>query len=680
MEYEIEKKNFDIKIILRLSKYIKPFILQFILAFILLLSLTGLQLIKPLIIGNAIDNFINGYKKNYVVFDIPIKDSLFLNGKYIKYVKNYNFYNNFAKLVYLENSYFIFINLKEKDLDFLNSYDFSKLKIKNSINVNGFNGIKLTKEQLRILRKNDIQGIIFLSFIFIFVIILSFLSHLFQNFILELTSQKILFNIRNEIFEKIINLPMKFYDNTQVGKLVTRVTNDTETLNEMFTTVIIEILRNVVLIIAIVIIMFRLNLTLSLLSLSVLPFVVITTIIFRKVARNNYRSLRKAIADINTFLSEHLFAMKIIQLYNLINIKFNKFLKLSENLKKIYYREINIFAIFRPLMFLFSILSTCIVLYIGGVKVLNLSISFGLFFVFIYYIDRLYEPIQDLSEQFNVLQSAMASSEKIFEILDEKSEIIEIDNPVVITGFNNSIVFKNVYFAYKDDEWVLKNINFEVKKGEKIAFVGATGSGKTTIINLLLRFYDIQKGDIFIDGINIKDIKIESLRNLFGIVLQDVFIFNQTVKENILLNNSLPYEKLVEKCRYVHADIFIEKLEKKYDTILSENGKNLSFGERQLLSFARAIVKEPEILVLDEATSNIDTETEKYIQDALIKMIENKTSIVIAHRLSTIKHCDKIIVLSKGEIKEIGTHEELMKKKGIYYNLYKLNFMPEGKN
>ncbi|HOJ63166.1 MAG TPA: ABC transporter ATP-binding protein [Spirochaetota bacterium] len=680
MEYEIEKKNFDIKIILRLSKYIKPFILQFILAFILLLSLTGLQLIKPLIIGNAIDNFINGYKKNYVVFDIPIKDSLFLNGKYIKYVKNYNFYNNFAKLVYLENSYFIFINLKEKDLDFLNSYDFSKLKIKNSINVNGFNGIKLTKEQLRILRKNDIQGIIFLSFIFIFVIILSFLSHLFQNFILELTSQKILFNIRNEIFEKIINLPMKFYDNTQVGKLVTRVTNDTETLNEMFTTVIIEILRNVVLIIAIVIIMFRLNLTLSLLSLSVLPFVVITTIIFRKVARNNYRSLRKAIADINTFLSEHLFAMKIIQLYNLINIKFNKFLKLSENLKKIYYREINIFAIFRPLMFLFSILSTCIVLYIGGVKVLNLSISFGLFFVFIYYIDRLYEPIQDLSEQFNVLQSAMASSEKIFEILDEKNEIIEIDNPVVITSFNNSIVFKNVYFAYKDDEWVLKNINFEVKKGEKIAFVGATGSGKTTIINLLLRFYDIQKGDIFIDGINIKDIKIESLRNLFGIVLQDVFIFNQTVKENILLNNSLPYEKLVEKCRYVHADIFIEKLEKKYDTILSENGKNLSFGERQLLSFARAIVKEPEILVLDEATSNIDTETEKYIQDALIKMIENKTSIVIAHRLSTIKHCDKIIVLSKGEIKEIGTHEELMKKKGIYYNLYKLNFMPEGKN
>jgi len=680
MEYEIEKKNFDIKIILRLSKYIKPFILQFILAFILLLSLTGLQIIKPLIIGNAIDNFINGYKKNYVVFDIPIKDSLFLNGKYIKYVKNYNFYNNFAKLVYLENSYFIFINLKEKDLDFLNSYDFSKLKIKNSINVNGFNGIKLTKEQLRILRKNDIQGIIFLSFIFIFVIILSFLSHLFQNFILELTSQKILFNIRNEIFEKIINLPMKFYDNTQVGKLVTRVTNDTETLNEMFTTVIIEILRNVVLIIAIVIIMFRLNLTLSLLSLSVLPFVVITTIIFRKVARNNYRSLRKAIADINTFLSEHLFAMKIIQLYNLINIKFNKFLKLSENLKKIYYREINIFAIFRPLMFLFSILSTCIVLYIGGVKVLNLSISFGLFFVFIYYIDRLYEPIQDLSEQFNVLQSAMASSEKIFEILDEKNEIIEIDNPVVITSFNNSIVFKNVYFAYKDDEWVLKNINFEVKKGEKIAFVGATGSGKTTIINLLLRFYDIQKGDIFIDGINIKDIKIESLRNLFGIVLQDVFIFNQTVKENILLNNSLPYEKLVEKCRYVHADIFIEKLEKKYDTILSENGKNLSFGERQLLSFARAIVKEPEILVLDEATSNIDTETEKYIQDALIKMIENKTSIVIAHRLSTIKHCDKIIVLSKGEIKEIGTHEELMKKKGIYYNLYKLNFMPEGKN
>lgn len=672
MEYELDKKNFDIKIILRLIKYIKPFTLNFIIAFIFLITLTCLQIIRPLIIGEAIDNCINSNKKIYVIFEEPIKDGVLINGKYIKKVKNYWVYNKFAKIININNSHFILMDLKEDDIKTIENFDFFKK------NIDSFNKIKLSKNQIKELKIDDIRGLTFLSFLFFIVIILSFLFHFIETFILELTSQKILFNIRNEIFTKLINLSLKFYDNTQIGKLVTRVTNDTEALNEMFTTVVVEIFKNIVLIIAIIIIMFKLNPLLSLLSLSTLPFVVISTIIFRKLARDNYRNLRKAISDINTFLSEHLYAMKIIQIYNLLTIKLKNFIKLSKNLKNIYYKEINIFAIFRPLMFLFSILSTCIVLYFGGIKVLNLSISFGLFFVFIYYIDKLYEPIQDISEQFNVLQSAISSAEKIFEILDEKSDIVEKENSIVINNFKDKIVFKNVHFAYKNEDFVLKNINFEIKKGEKVAIVGSTGSGKTTIINLLLRFYDIQKGDIFIDGINIKDIHIESLRKIFGIVLQDVFLFNTTIKENILLNNtSISEKELIEKCKYVNATIFIERLNDKYNTIISENGKNLSYGERQLLSFARAIVNNPEILILDEATSNIDTETEKYIQDALLKMIENKTSIIIAHRLSTIKHCDKIIVLSKGEIKEIGNHTELLKKRGIYYNLYKLNFYNE---
>lgn len=673
MNIKFLNKSFDIKLILKLTKYIKPFILFFIISFILLLILTFLQLIKPLIIGKVIDEFINGYKKTYVVFEQEIKDSLVINNKYIRYIKNSWVYDKFAKIIYINGIYYLFIDLDEKDLQFISDYDFSNIKkIENKILINNFIGIRLNKEQLKILRKKDIEQILFYSIIFFLIIIFSFLFHFIQSFLLEISAQHILFNIRNDIFKKIINLTMKFFDNTQIGKLVTRVTNDTETLNEMFTTIISEIVRNFILIIAILIMMFKLNFILSLFSLSIFPLVGITTFIFRKLARNNYRNLRKAISDINTFLSENLYSMKLIQLYNLMYIKLKNFIKLSKNLKKIYYNEINLFALFRPLMFLFSMISICIIIYFSGIKVLNLSISFGIFFVFIYYIEKLYEPIQELSEQFNVLQAAMASLEKIFEILDEKDDLIQEGNSLIINKFKDSIIFKNVWFSYKKGEVVLKNFNLEIKKGEKIAFVAPTGGGKSTIINLLLRFYDVQRGEILIDGINIKEIQIESLRKLFGVGLQDIFIFNKSVKENILLNKSISNEELIEKCKYVNADIFIEKLENKYETILSENGKNLSFGERQLLSFARAIIGSPQIIILDEATSNIDTNTEKYIQDALLKIIQNKTAIVIAHRLSTIKNCDKIIVLSKGEIKEIGNHNELMKKKGIYYHLYNL--------
>ena len=413
----------------------------------------------------------------------------------------------------------------------------------------------------------------------------------------------------------------------------------------------------------------------GIISFSILPVVLLTTILFRNIARKNYRKIRRVISSVNVFLSENISGMKILHIFNLQKKKYKEFEKISNELKKSYIKEIALFGVFRPLMYIFYSLSLTLIIYFGGVGVIRGTISFGLLFVFIYYIRLLFDPIQELAEQFNILQSAMASSEKIFEILDTKNEIKIADNPIKLDNLKGEIVFKNVWFAYNDDDWILKDISFKISSGESVAFVGATGSGKTTIINLLCRYYDIQKGEILLDGINIKNIDISSLRKNIGQVMQDVFLFTGTIRDNIRLNDESITDSDIKKAvEFVNARYFIENLNNKYDTYVSERGQTFSTGERQLLSFARAISYKPNLLVLDEATSNIDTETEKLIQDALIKMVSGKTSIIIAHRLSTIQHCNKIIVIHKGTIKEVGNHQQLLQKKGIYYNLYKLNY------
>jgi ATP-binding cassette subfamily B protein len=384
---------------------------------------------------------------------------------------------------------------------------------------------------------------------------------------------------------------------------------------------------------------------------------------------------------VNAFLAEHLSGMKIIQIFNKEDIKFSQFDERNTKLKRSYYKQITIFGIFRPTMYLLYMVAVVIVFYFGGMGVLEGTFTFAVLFIFYQYIGRFFDPIQQLAEQFNVLQSAFASGERIFDVLDSKPKVINKTKPIVLDEIRGEIEFKNVWFQYLEDEWILKDVSFKVKARESVAFVGATGAGKTTILSLITRYYDIQKGQILIDGYDIKELDLQSLRTHIGQMLQEVFMFSGTIKTNIKLkNDAITDEEMIEACKYVNADYFIDKLENGYDEVVRERGNNYSSGQRQLLSFARTIVHKPSIMILDEATANIDTETEQLIQDSLNKMMSIGTMLIVAHRLSTIQHVDKIIVLSKGEIIEQGNHQELLKQRGHYFNLYKIQYQDQLKD
>jgi len=388
-----------------------------------------------------------------------------------------------------------------------------------------------------------------------------------------------------------------------------------------------------------------------------------------------HRIIRGKISALNAFISEHVSGMKIVQIFAVENEIYDNFKHENEELKKEHIKQLFTFSIYNPTNFLMNITAMSILLWFGGQMVFDGIISIGTIVVFQRYISKFFEPIQELAEQLNIIQSAAAASERIFGLLDEKPEITDDDNAVEIEGFKGSIEFRNVWFAYKEDEWILKNVSFKVNPGESVAFVGATGAGKTTIQNLICRYFDIQKGDIFIDGMNIRDIKVSSLRKNIGQMLQDVFLFSGDVKSNIRLQNeAITDEEIIEASKYVNADNFISRLDNKYDEHVIENGAAFSAGQRQLVSFARTLAFKPDILILDEATANIDTETEILIQDALKKIMKGRTTLIVAHRLSTIQNSSKIIVMHKGEIREEGTHQELLTKKGIYYKLYKLQY------
>jgi ATP-binding cassette subfamily B protein len=499
-----------------------------------------------------------------------------------------------------------------------------------------------------------------------------------QTIMLNTIGQGVIYNIREEIFTYLEYHDIAFLNSRPTGSIVTRVTNDTNTLNEMYTSVIISVFKNVMMIVGILVAMFLINAQLTLYVLIVLPFIIIFSFLFRILSRRAYREVRSNLSKVNAFLAEHLSGMKIIQIFNKEAIKFKQFDERNAKLKKSYYRQITIFGIYRPTMYLLYMIATIIVFYFGSEAVLVGTIKIGVLIAFYQYIGRFFEPIQQLAEQFNILQSAFASSERIFGILDVEPTVVDSDNAIEIKDMEGTIEFKNVWFAYIKDEWILKDVSFKVSAKESVAFVGATGAGKTTILALITRNYDIQKGQILIDGIDIKDITKDSLRKHIGQMLQDVFMFSGTIKSNIKLrNDEISDEKMIEACNYVNANYFINKLDGKYDEIVRERGNNFSSGQRQLLSFARTIAHDPKIMILDEATSNIDTETEQLIQDSLYKMMNIGTMLVVAHRLSTIQHVDKIIVLSKGEIIEQGNHQELLRNKNHYYNLYRLQYQDQ---
>ena len=513
------------------------------------------------------------------------------------------------------------------------------------------------------------------------ILVVSLVSMYLQTMILQKVGQQILSDLRLSVFTHIESLSHEQLNNIPVGKLVTRVTNDTNGISMMFTNVLVTMVKNVMVIFGVFGAMLTVNLALALVVSCFVPFVVLFTVIFRKFSRKAHQNVTDARTELNTFLSENLSGIKITQIFNRENEKMQAFMERSRALQKAKRQRMFVFGIFRPMVYMLHISCVLCILYFGsrsyleGWSFLGQTITSGTIVTFYLYASRFFDPIQTLSEHFDTLQSAFASAEKIFAVMDMVPQIVDSPDAIELDHIEGKIEFKDVWFAYKPDEWVLKGVSFTVEPRQTVAFVGSTGSGKTTILSLICRNYDIQKGQILIDGIDIKKIKISSLRRHFGQMLQDVFLFTGTIRSNILLRKEdVSDEEVWQACEYVNADRFIKKLDKGLDDVVRERGNNFSSGQRQLLSFARTIVHKPAVMILDEATANIDTETEVLIQDSLEKMKNIGTMLIVAHRLSTIQHADNIILLSHGQIMEQGNHQALLRQKGRYYDLYTLQF------
>jgi len=524
-------------------------------------------------------------------------------------------------------------------------------------------------------RSEQIRYLIWMSIGFLGALIVGNYVAFIQNMMLQKVGQKTVVTLRNDVFNHIEHLSIGQINQVPVGKLVTRVTNDTNTISEMYTSVAVNLIRNVLYLVAILVVLFILNYRITIWLIMVLPLVLLATYLFRKFSRASYRRVRANVSEVNAFLSENLSGVKVTQIFNQEKKKRNEFKTHSKKLRDSYLQEILVFGIYRPIVYLISMIGVLIVLYVGYQEVMLTAFTAGLLFTYYTYVGDFFEPIQQIAEQFNTLQNAFASAEKIFDVLDTKPAIEDAEDAIELSEFTGSIEFKDVWFSYIPDEWVLKGISFKVNPGDTVAFVGATGSGKTTILGLIVRNYEIQKGQILIDGIDIQKIKRSSLRRHIGQMLQDVFLFSGTINDNITLKDeSISPLEVKSASEYVGANTFIEKLPDSYDHVVLERGNNFSSGQRQLISFARALVYKPSLMILDEATANIDSETEELIQESMEKMMNISTMLIVAHRLSTIQHSDKIIVMQKGEIKEEGSHQELLKLKGLYYHLYQLQY------
>jgi ATP-binding cassette, subfamily B, multidrug efflux pump len=697
---EVMGKIYDARLFKKLIRYLKPYLGLVVLSFAILMIATTVELILPLITKTAVDEYIVSSKTM-----IQFKDKTEWNRFQDKYNKlklqNYQFEDKYFTVLPTKKR----ASIKKADLKALTlSHELSKSNF-YFVPVNPENTrlivslafspkhhlkyVRVSKELFaisqpemntipnhirRVLRQDASKRLRFYGFLFFCVILIRFITSYFQVYLTNFFSQNAMRNLRMDLFKHVQQMPVTFFDQNPVGRLVTRTTNDIAALDEMLSSGMITIIQDVILIIALVIIMLLLNWRLALISFTVLPFVVFMIQLFKSKTRIVYRDARKKLAELNATLSEHISGVKIIQLFNQYLSKRAQFSQINREYFNVSFRQLKLFSFFRPIINLSSQFSIGLIIWYGGGQILNDIITIGMFMAFTAYIGKLFEPINDFSDKFNILQGALAASERIFDLLDQQPADYR-ESLKQNLKLNGEIEFKNLSMAYNEGEWILKNVSFKVKSGEKVALVGHTGSGKTTIVNLILGMYPYQKGQILLDGKELSEYATDDIRQNIGIVQQDVFLFAGTIRDNIVLNNqNITYEEMVKVADYVNVSRFINSLPEKFEEPVMERGSTFSVGQRQLISFARVLAYDPSIFILDEATSNIDTETEFLIQDALTKIMQNRTSIVIAHRLSTIQHADRIIVLHKGEIVEEGNHQELLQKEGLYYDLYRLQY------
>lgn len=659
----------------RLLSYLKPHKFVMTATTVLVLFIIVVELYRPIIIGDAIDNFINGYYRPYVLANEDDREVITWNGldltrKTDEELSLLPESTECYQIFLYHDSYYMAESITPSECTRLRDADNEYLE--NYVQ----NGAPyLGRKELKELRTYDFVGILRAALLYLLMLLIGFILNYMDTWMLQKMGQKIVYQMREEVFTHIHSLSLTFFNSTPVGKLVTRVSNDTEAINELFSSILVKLFKNTVKIVGYAVVMISIDVRMAGLSFLLLPVVTFLTFLFQILSRKAYQVTRTKITDLNTFLSEHISGMRLIQIFAREEAKYKQFKGKSQELFEANWREVMIFAIFRPAIYLTSILAMVIVIGGGSYWVLQGTLSLGTLFIFISYISSFFEPIQDLAEQFGTLQSSLASAEKIFSVLDVKPEITSPASPVPVQ-IKGRIEFRHVWFAYEKDDYVLKDVSFVIEPGQKIAFVGATGAGKSSILNLIGRYFDIQKGEILIDGVNIRDIDTDVLRRAIGQVQQDVFIFTGDIKNNISLNNEeISLEQIQTAAQTVGADSFIQKLPGGYDEPVTERGSTLSAGQRQLLSFARTLAYDPTILVLDEATANIDTETESLITKALERLMEGRTTIMVAHRLSTIQHADKIIVMHHGEIREQGSHQELLHKNGLYRKLYDLQLV-----
>ncbi len=672
---EITGKAFDLRLMRRMFHFLKPYWRVFLVCILLILVLTGIQTLLPYITKIAIDEFLT---LTYAIVTLDEPPSMgqpiaLGDNRYLVSMEHVTSKQSEAweLLGDLSAKRYLFIQQGSAHQDVVSRYPEAFTPVATGFFASEDQLHSLPASETIALRQSAVAGVIRLAILFAIALVVRFLFGVGQVYLLQLTGQKVMYDMRREIFGHILHLPLSYFDRNPVGRLVTRVTNDVAAINEMFTSMLVNLFRDTFLIFAVIGIMFSLQWQVSLLVLALLPFVMLAAVEFRKRVRAAYREVRRQIARLNANLQESISGIRIIQVF-VQEVKANqRFQKINLDKYKANMRQLLTFAIFRPLMSFLSSFAIALVIWYGGRNVLLGSLSLGALTAFIQYVRMLFEPILELSEGYNVLQAAMAAAERIFILLDEPEE--DRGGTKKIENVQGEIEFRHVWFAYNNTDWVLKDVSFVAKPGSRVAIVGPTGSGKTTIIRLLLRLYPIQKGQILLDGIPIQQLDLAFLRSRMAVVLQDVFLFSGDILENIRLHSGIQAEEAIDAARFANAD-FVEDLPERYATEVKERGVTLSVGERQLLSFARAVAFKPEILVLDEATASIDSHTESLIQNSLKRIMEGRTSLIIAHRLSTIRQSDNIIVLHHGKIVEEGTHKELITLNGLYAALHAMQF------